>query len=77
MAVDDNARAVPKINEVCVGSPIINFDIKNTKTVVINICKVPVKKTSVLIFLRCDIENSKPIVNIKKTTPNSAISLKL
>ena len=74
IAVDDKANAEPIIIDVLISNKNNLLVIKVKITEVIITCNEPITNTSFFICIKCLTENSNPIVNIKNTIPNSAIS---
>jgi hypothetical protein len=79
IAVDDIASAPPSANAACQliridgGSRFwISQPNSTVAAMVSSTCAIPSPNTMRRIAIRCDSENSRPIENIRNTTPNSA-----
>ena len=70
-AVDDIATAPPSAKPGCQESP-ANIASPVTTAIVTSTCAIPKPNTVLRIVNRRATENSNPIENIRKTTPNSA-----
>ena len=72
-AVEESASVKPTMIPTFPPSSKIPITSKKQTKPQMSICKEPFKKTSFFIAIKCVKENSSPMVNIKKTMPNSAM----